>query len=467
MVLGGREDRGEALDERARVGVGHAIAGEVPQPEPPELGDPRGDRIVGPDGVRLGLVVERDRVGERPRLHPGLRGSRQQARPGRVVVGERARRAAEQVRRRGHVAATERAKAGRREAVGGATSEPDGLGIHGPQPGPQVVGLLEVIAEDLVHLGPPSGRARERLEPVREAEVQRRAGPLEQPVVHDVTQQQVPEPMVRERVGVARPGDQLAADERAEHRVRLDRRVEEAVDRGLREVAADDRCRLEDLALLRPERIDAGGQDGFDGRWHLHALDVGGHEPGAVPFDQEALVDEHRQELLDEQRVPGRRLLDPGHERRRQRGVTERGRDDLVVRAVLEGPELEHPRRRGRPDRRPRSAGAIGLRRAFHRDQEDRSIAQVLVEVVEQLEERRLGPVQAIDDHDQRRGLPRGDRGAGGRPRPAPAPGTGGRSGRRSTTAARRPSRRPGAAPRSPRGRSRRDRSGRRRTPPG
>ena len=71
-------------------------------------------------------------------------------------------------------------------------------------------------------------------------------------------------------------------------------------------------------------------------------------------------------------------------------------RDDLVVRAVLERSELEHPGRLGGPGPgRPvrgtgRLAGVIGLRRALHRDQQDRRIPQVLREVVEQLEEGRL-----------------------------------------------------------------------------
>ena len=61
-------------------------------------------------------------------------------------------------------------------------------------------------------------------------------------------------------------------------------------------------------SLWRVELIQPRRKERLDGRWHRHLQAVGGGLPLAVVAAQGAFVDQHRDELLSEQRVPVGRL---------------------------------------------------------------------------------------------------------------------------------------------------------------
>ena len=48
------------------------------------------------------------------------------------------------------------------------------------------------------------------------------------------------------------------------------------------------------------EVVESGREQSLDRRWDGHVIDVLGRPPGAILEGDEALVDEHGQQLLDE-----------------------------------------------------------------------------------------------------------------------------------------------------------------------
>ena len=98
----------------------------------------------------------------------------------------------QQVRRRRHVAALERAPSGGGElGRGRARRVVRAWSSIGPSSEEVAVRLLEVVAEDLLVLGLALAVAVDLLGPVREPLVQRRARPLEHAVVRGVADQDV------------------------------------------------------------------------------------------------------------------------------------------------------------------------------------------------------------------------------------------------------------------------------------
>jgi hypothetical protein len=133
---------------------------------------------------------------------------------------------------------------------------------------------------------------RSRAKPLGERPVERRAHALRKPAVRDVSDQHVPEPEGRltgqRRERLAR--QQLSVDEVCERRVDVERRVE-LEDRATPEHAADQGTVAEDRAGSRRERVDARGDQRLQRVRDPHG--------GAL-----ALLDQHSDRLLDEQRVP-------------------------------------------------------------------------------------------------------------------------------------------------------------------
>ena len=243
----------------------------------------------------------------------------------------------------------------------------------------QLVGLLEVVPEDLLEFGRSAGLWPRLLEPVGEALVQVGAGALEQAVVHDVAHQQAAEPVVDEQRRVRATGTTSCGATRAagpasvstgglqESRPRRRSRTRgrsRTPARGCRARPPQGR-RCGQRARPRPS---AGTLTCSRSAVTIHA---------SIAADQHAVVDQHRQELLDEQRVAGSRPLHA---------------IDQLAPAGPHGP-AQPPPPRPPPrsssgsssmhvwvDRRRGTTGfaAVGLGRPFHRDQEDRGVTQVV-----------------------------------------------------------------------------------------
>lgn len=147
--------------------------------------------------------------------------------------------------------------------------------------------LLEVVAGDLLVLHRPFRVLA--FDPVGEAFVEIASQLLRDRLVGGIADEDVDEPegvLVRERDGLGR-GDKLEPDE-------VDQRAAEVdvggqvPNRAAPKLLSDDGCALDCAALLGVELVDAGCEQRLDRRW-----DIGG-----AP-----VVLEHRQRLLDEQRV--------------------------------------------------------------------------------------------------------------------------------------------------------------------
>ena len=123
--------------------------------------------------------------------------------------------------------------------------------------------------------------------------------------------------------------------------------------------------------------------------------DTGGRAPPVVDTDDPAVIDEHAQELLAEERVPFRSLDDALAQIRRQIVNVEEPRDErlrLVARQCV-----QRDRRRVRaagPPSRPQLQ-ELGPGDA---EKEQRRILGALGETLDDLEDRRLGPLEIVDD---------------------------------------------------------------------
>lgn len=70
------------------------------------------------------------------------------------------------------------------------------------------------------------------------------------------------------------------------------------------ELFADDRPQLRGLPFIVREQIETGSEDGFHGRRDPQLADVPVQPPGTVTVDEKPVVDQHRQRLLDDKRIP-------------------------------------------------------------------------------------------------------------------------------------------------------------------
>ena len=118
--------------------------------------------------------------------------------------------------------------------------------------------------------------------------------------------------------------------------------------------------------------------------------------PVAVPLLEDALVDEHAKQLLREERVALGRAHDALQHGGVERAAAEQRLDHRLARLGVE--RVEHDPRRARA-RSPVGARLeeLGPSRA---DDQDRRLVDRLQEVVDELEERRLRPVDVLDDED-------------------------------------------------------------------
>ena len=255
-----------------------------------------------------------------------------------------------------------------------------------PQLDSIAVGLLEVVTEDLVQLDQVGAVA---LEPNREALVQLCTCRLREPVVRRVADQEMAEPegVVAGQLCPIGP-DELLPDERHQLRRHVLLVGLERLDATAVEDLPLDGAALEYAALGRIELIETRGKQRLDRRRH-DDLAVAG-------------LGDHREHLLDEEWVAFGRLTDPLAQSFREHGIAEEPLDQLV--GLVRGERLEQDRGRielaACPGRAP-----IEQLRARDTEQEDRRVATPVGDVVDEVKKCRLGPVDVVEDADDRRRL--------------------------------------------------------------
>ena len=338
---------------------------------------------------------------------------------------------------------------GARQAPVRAVRDPRERRVAGPQLAAQHDDALEVMADELV------GRRQPRaalLEPVGEALVERRSRLLGHPVVRGVADELMTEAVAP----LGGPGrlDEVGPHERAQLALHLT--AEHRCDAGAGELLALDRGRLDDLARGRRQQVQARGEERLDRRRDSDR-DVD------LAAERRLLV-EHRDDLLDVERVALGDLEDPRRGALRQRRAAEQVREQLPGLGLGQG--LEEDRRRVRLAPAP-CRPVVEQLGPSHDQQDEWRVARPLRHVLDELDERWLGPLQVVDDEHER---PR----AGERlehPPHGPARFVGHDRGTGRARAARRPPARPRAPRRGPRRPGRRaaprpaaTRSGRRRT---
>ena len=139
------------------------------------------------------------------------------------------------------------------------------------------------------------------LEPVGERRVQTRSPRFGQGCVGDLAGERVLDcvfPLSR-HARPAAPADQVAFLEDAQVRLRLD----ELIDWPAPEDAPDDGCSLECRFLGWLEQVDAGSENRVDGVRHSEVRRELVQRPAAIGAAQRAMVDQHPEQLLDEERI--------------------------------------------------------------------------------------------------------------------------------------------------------------------
>ena len=267
--------------------------------------------------------------------------------PCRIILVEERHGSLEQADGGAGVAARERAPARRAEPPGGAGSQLAAF-LERSELRQVAVRVLEVVAEQLVVLG--GSLAGRSLEPVGVAPVEVGAARLQYAPVGDVAEQDVGEAeglVPREPPAVAR--DHLLLQERLE--APGERRGVGAVGQGEErahpERPADHGARLDRVAILGLETVDAGSQQGVDRRRQREQRRAHGGQAGFGALEP-ALLDEHAHELGDEQRVALRALADPVREVRGDVLVAEQVLHEAPAVVVVERSQRAAARRRGR-----------------------------------------------------------------------------------------------------------------------
>ena len=263
-----------------------------------------------------------------------------------------------------------------------------------------------MVADDL--LLPAELRAGLRFEPGSEPRVEIGAELLRHGCVGDVSDQHVVEAeavvalverSVRSEQLLSRQGEEDAAQP-----VRAERRRQELRDGAAVEQPPLDRSALEHRPLTRLEAVDAGGEERMNRRRHGVVCRVG-------------IVGEHGEHLLDEQRVALGRVDDAIAERRSDRSSGHQPLDQILGLVVAQWEsETRLVRGRGAAQDGP-GVEEVGAGEA---EEQDRGAAREAEHVLEQVEQRRLGPVDVVHHDDERSRDARASRRAGGTPTRSP-----------------------------------------------
>ena len=164
-----------------------------------------------------------------------------------------------------------------------------------------------------------------------------------------------------------------------------------------------DHARLLQRRLLgRRQAIDARLQDAGERRRHADVEKlVGGNAPRLAVGDDDAVVDEHADQLLDEVRVAFGAAREQVAQRHRHRLEAAQQRLDQLARAAL-GERREIDAQVLAAAAAPEGA-ALVERRARHAEQEQRQVAAVQDQMVDEIERAFVGPVQVVEQEDDRR----------------------------------------------------------------
>ena len=260
-----------------------------------------------------------------------------------------------------------------------------------------------MVGEQLGELG--RALAARLLDPRRQLGMSAAALPARQAGIghvadEDVLEDELALPGERRRRAIEH---ELAAAERPQHRVEVVR-TREPRHRAVPEDAADDSRALRDPLLLWRQQVEPGEDHRLHVVRDLDVLDRRDRTPTAVLVHEQPLVDQVTDDLLEEERVPLGPLEDPLAHGRRQPVDVQQGRDETC--ALLARQRVERQRAEAATTTapvRPR-AQEVGTRRA---QEQDRPL-DALGELVEEVEHRRVRPVDVLDDHDDRRSA--GDR---------------------------------------------------------
>jgi hypothetical protein len=308
--------------------------------------------------------------------------------------------AAQELLRDGEVPAFPRSLRRGDQPGGGRTPELLHRLVGRAQLPPVPIRLLEVVAEDLLVFG--DTLARGALEPRGEPLVEVGSLLLGHRVVRRVAYQEVAE---SERV-LTRELRTVGADQLLPGEGQQAGRYLWA--EGLRRERPHG-ARVEDLALdgaafdhgafLRVQSVETGGEQQLDRRRHRDVREILDRSPRAVLEPEEPVVDEHAEHLLDEERVTLGGLQDPGSRvlgdlRATEQVVYEVGH--LVpgegLQQDLGGVQL------------PAAPVRTELQQLGSRDtqEQERRITRPVREVLDQIEEVRLRPVDVVEHAHER-----------------------------------------------------------------
>ena len=206
--------------------------------------------------------------------------------------------------------------------------------------------------------------------------------------------------------------NQLEQEGRDPHR---EVRARQIRDRADIEGLAHDRRAAENGALVRAEELEARSEQRVDPGRDGDVVEVAHGDPATVERLQLAIVDEHRDQLLDEERVALGATRDVIPNLREALRLAEQLGDQAVAGGIVQW--LEPHDRAGAgacavpPFREPlEQLGAAGA------EQDDRDRLGMAREVLDQLEQRCLGPVRIVEEHDE------GALGGEGREQPSDRP---------------------------------------------
>ena len=300
--------------------------------------------------------------------------------------------------RGGEILACERLFGGGAEPLRGSLRQQQRRLVDRAELGPVPMHLLVVVGDGDVDFGT---RLDVVLEVASDTFVQVGATALEEASVGGVAHQDVVEPV--DGV-VAGPGsgwfeEVLPAES-------IDEGTESAGD-----VAAGDRAEqptvelgpdhgreLDDSSFVVGEALDATGEQREDGGWDLDRIDIDREMPAVAGAGEDAIVNEHLHEFADEQRVAFRGFGEAVDQVGRELVGVQQASGELAGGVRIEPFE---------PDRGGDVAPHLGELRAqlaqlwSGESEHHHRCRDPLREVVEQVPEQRLGPLDVVDDDQQ------------------------------------------------------------------
>ena len=152
-------------------------------------------------------------------------------------------------------------------------------------------------------------------------------------------------------------------------------------------------------ALLRVEPVQTRGQQQLDRRRDREVREVVDGAPRAILESQQAVVDQHADHLLDEQRIPLRGREDPFARGARQVGVAQQVVEQRA--RLVAGERFEQDRGRVHLAAAPAGADLEQLG-SGDTDEQQFCVARPIRQVLDQIQQERLRPMDVVEHHDER-----------------------------------------------------------------